>query len=415
MNSFNRKVALGMGTVSVVLACLAGTAAWLIARENAEDTFVTLAVEDSRRLLQHEAFRPQGPQATIHAQAAAQALVGGLFDIASIYTVDGMLMAEQMTMAGSALEKDLMPHAPPAYPQAFYESQQLPGNRWVLRMFVPLRSAEQAITGYLEGVRLVPQWQRELISSDALKVALMVALATLLCGGALYPMVIRLFANSQHKTHEVLESHLSMMQALGRAIARRDSDTGIHNYRVAWIAATLAEAVGLHGSRMQELIVGSFLHDVGKIGIPDAILLKPGRLSDDEMAVMHTHVGMGEEIVTGAGWVDGGRAVVAGHHEKWDGTGYPRGLAGEDIALVARIFAIADVFDALCSQRPHKQPMPLDEVMQVLNDGAGKHFDPHLVKVFSGLAGDVYQALANATELEVKTRLELMVHKHFGL
>ena len=414
MNSFNRKVALGMGTVSVVLACLAGTAAWLIARENAEDTNVTLAVEESRRLLRHDAFRPEGAQATMHAQAAAQALTGGLFDIASIYTADGMLMAEQMTATGSALEKDLVPHAPPAYPQAFYESQQLPGNRWILRMFVPLRSADQAITGYLEGVRLVPQWQRELISSDALKVALMVALATLICGGALYLVVIRLFAGNQRKTQELLESHLSMMQALGRAIARRDSDTGAHNYRVAWIAATLAEAVGLHGSRMQELIVGSFLHDVGKIGIPDTILLKPGRLDDAEMAVMRTHVGMGEEIVTGAGWLEGGQAVVAGHHEKWDGTGYPRGLAGEDIALVARIFAIADVFDALCSRRPHKPPMPLDEVMQVLNDGAGKHFDPHLVKVFAGSAGDIYQALVNTSETEVKTLLEVMVHKHFG-
>lgn len=415
MNSFTRKVALGMGTVSVLLACLAGTAAWLIARENAEDTFVTQAVEESRRLLQQETFRPQGPQATIRAQAAAQALSGGLFDIAGIYTADGMLMAEQMTPAGGALEKDITPHGPPAYPQAFYESQQLPADRWVWHVFVPLRSADQVLTGYFEGVRLVPQWQRELIQSDALKVALMVALAVLICGGVLYPLVIRLLEDNLRKTREVLESHLSMMQALGRAIARRDSDSGAHNYRVAWIAATLAEGVGLHGSRMQELIAGSFLHDVGKIGIPDAILLKPGRLDDHEMVVMRTHVGMGEDIVTGAGWVEGGRAVVAGHHEKWDGTGYPRGLAGEDIPLVARIFAIADVFDALCSRRPHKEPMPLPEVMQVLNEGAGKHFDPHLVKVFSTSAAQIYRKLVNASEEEVKTLLEFMVHKHFGL
>lgn len=415
MNSFNRKVALGMGTVSVALACLAGTAAWLIARENAEDTIVTLAVEESRRLLQHEAFRPEGGQATMRAQAAAQALTGGIFDIASIYTADGMLMAEQMTATGSALEKDLVPHAPPAYPQAFYESQQLPGNRWVLRLFVPLRSADQLITGYLEGVRLVPQWQRELISSDAFKVALMVALATLICGGTLYPVVIRLFADSQRKTREVLESHLSMMQALGRAIARRDSDSGAHNYRVAWIAATLAEAVGLHGSRMQELIAGSFLHDVGKIGIPDALLLKPDRLSDDEMTVMRTHVDMGEDIVAGAGWLEGGRAVVASHHEKWDGSGYPHGLAGEDIPLVARIFAIADVFDTLCSRRPYREPMPLNEVLQELTKGSGHHFDPHLVKVFSTSASQIYRTLVNASEAEAKTLLEVMVHKHFGL
>jgi HD-GYP domain-containing protein (c-di-GMP phosphodiesterase class II) len=415
MIPFNRKAALIIGTVSVVLACLAGLAAWLISRENAEDTLVSIAVEESSRLLRDESFRPEGPQATLHAQAAARALIGGMFDIAGIYTAGGTLMAEQMTAAGSVIDKDIAPHGTLAYQQPFYVSQRLPGDRRVVRVFIPLRAADTAIAGYFEGVRLVPDWQQELIQSNALDVALMVSLAVLVCGGALFLVVIRLFADHQRRTRELLESHLSMMQALGRAIARRDSDTGIHNYRVAWIAATLAEAVGLHGSRMQELIAGSFLHDVGKIGIPDTILLKPGRLDDDEMAVMRTHVGMGEEIVTGSGWVDGGRAVVAGHHEKWDGTGYPRGLAGEDIALVARIFAIADVFDALCSRRPHKQPMPLPEVMQVLNDGAGKHFDPHLVKVFSGSAGDIYQALVNASETEVKTLLEIMVHKHFGL
>lgn len=205
MFSFNRKVALGMGTVSVLLAGLAGTAAGLIWRENAEDTLVTLAVEQSRRLLQHEAFRPEGAQAMMHAQAAAQALVGGVFDIARIYAADGVLMTGQMSPAGRALEDELVPHAPPAYPQAFYERQQLPGDRWLLRVFVPLRSADQALTGYLEGVRLVPQWQRELIRSDALKVALMVALATLLCGGALYPVVIRLLADSQRETRAVLD------------------------------------------------------------------------------------------------------------------------------------------------------------------------------------------------------------------
>jgi HD-GYP domain-containing protein (c-di-GMP phosphodiesterase class II) len=214
---------------------------------------------------------------------------------------------------------------------------------------------------------------------------------------------------------ELLESHIALMEALGRAIARRDSDNGIHNYRVAWISATLAEEVGLHGTRMQELIVGSFLHDVGKIGIPDHILLKPGPLSEEEMSVMRTHVGMGEDIVAGAGWLAGGQAVVAGHHEKWDGSGYPRGQAGTDIALVARIFAIADVFDALCSRRPYKEPMPLSQALQLLQDGAGKHFDPHLVKVFSHLASSVYRTITEASEEQLQAMLERMVRKHFNL
>lgn len=106
-----------------------------------------------------------------------------------------------------------------------------------------------------------------------------------------------------------------MMESLGRAIAKRDSDTGAHNYRVAWIAAGIAEAMGLSGSAMQALIAGSFLHDVGKIGIPDAILLKPGKLDENEFVIMRTHVEQGEQIVTGMGWLDGANAVVAGHHE----------------------------------------------------------------------------------------------------
>jgi HD-GYP domain-containing protein (c-di-GMP phosphodiesterase class II) len=414
MTTFKRKAALGIGAASLALACLAAGAAWLVARDKAEDSMVAVTVEEIHRMMEHGAFRLEGLQAPLYAQVAAQALVASKFDIADIYTAEGALLAEQMTPEGAALDKELAPRARPAYARAYFESQQIAGDRRLLRVFVPLYAADQRVSGYVEGARLLPQWQRDLMDSDARRVAALVFLTALLCGAALYLLVLRLFADSQRRTQELLDSHISMMEALGRAIARRDSDNGTHNFRVAWIAATLAEAVGLHGSRMQELIVGSFLHDVGKIGIPEAILLKPGKLSDDEMRVMQTHVGMGEEIVAGAGWLDGGRAVVAGHHEKWDGTGYPRGLAGEDIALVARIFAIADVFDALCSQRPHKQPLPLDEAMRVLNEGSGRHFDPHLVKVFSEWSAAIYQALVNASEADARTLLEIMVRKHFA-
>src|SRR4030065_1665149 len=103
---------------------------------------------------------------------------------------------------------------------------------------------------------------------------------------------------------------------------------------------------------MESLIAGSFLHDVGKIGIPDYILLKPGKLDADELNTMRTHVQQGEEIVTGIGWLDGASAVVAGHHEKWDGSGYPRRLSGQDIPLAGRGFSVAGVFEGLCSRRP---------------------------------------------------------------
>ena len=171
--------------------------------------------------------------------------------------------------------------------------------------------------------------------------------------------------------------------------------------------------MGLKGSAMQSLIAGSFLHDVGKIGIPDAILLKPGKLDATEFAVMRTHVEQGEEIVTGMGWLDGANDVVAAHHEKWDGSGYPRGLRGEAIPLAARIFAVADVFDALCSKRPYKEPMPFSKAMEILERDTGTHFDPGVMAVFRGIAASIHQRLENTSEDETRGLLEARVRQHF--
>jgi HD-GYP domain-containing protein (c-di-GMP phosphodiesterase class II) len=173
--------------------------------------------------------------------------------------------------------------------------------------------------------------------------------------------------------------------------------------------------MGLMGSTMQALIAGSFLHDVGKIGIPDAILLKPGRLDDAEFVVMRTHVEQGEEIVTGMGWLDGANAVVAGHHEKWNGTGYPRNIKGEEIPLAARIFAVADVFDALCSKRPYKDPMGFEEAMSILEKDTGSHFDPSVMEVFRPMADEIFNRLANRSESDARKLLEDLVRSHFEM
>jgi HD-GYP domain-containing protein (c-di-GMP phosphodiesterase class II) len=206
-----------------------------------------------------------------------------------------------------------------------------------------------------------------------------------------------------------------MMEALGRAIAKRDSDTGTHNYRVAWIAARIGEKIGLKGHEMQSLIAGSFLHDVGKIGISDTILLKPGKLDEAEFAIMRTHVSLGEEIVTGMGWLDGAHAVVAGHHEKWNGSGYPRQQAGEAIPLSARIFAIADVFDALCSKRPYKEAMGFDAAMSILEKDTGTHFDPEIMAVFRPMAREIFDQLAGCNEEQARVLLQGRVRFHFGM
>ena len=418
MNPFQKRTALRIAAVSLLLASLASPVAWFVARESAEESVVSLAIEESGRLLHHyDAIDLSGPQAAAHATVAAGAISGGMFDIAEIYNAQGHKLAESLTPEGHTVEATLPKHGAPSYTVASYENLKLIKDVWVLRVFVPLRDSatdmNSPITGYFEGVRVVPTWQREQIFTNSLTVALMVGLASLLCGAALYPVVVHLSADNQRKAREVLDSHISMMEALGRAIAKRDSDTGAHNYRVAWIAASIAERMGVTGNAMQALIAGSFLHDVGKIGIPDAILLKPGKLDAAEMATMRTHVDQGQEIVAGMGWLDGAHAVVAAHHEKWNGSGYPHQLAGETIPLAARIFAVADVFDALCSKRPYKEPMGFDAAMAILARDTGSHFDPAVMAVFQPMARQMYDHLAGCDEEATRQLLQDRVRHHF--
>ena len=417
MNPFQRKAASRIGAVTLLLATCASPVAWFVSRENAEKEVVAFAQEESRRVLAVQgSARSAEPLTAPQALQAAHLLTGGLFEIAEIYTADGEKLAESVTPAGHLLEPQLPKHGRPKYLNSFYENLVMPNAQSVLRVFVPLRETEKGpVTGYFEGVRVIPAWQHDQILSDAFIVSLMVCLASLLCGAAIYPVVVHLAGENERKTKQVLESHIAMMEALGRAIAKRDSDTGAHNYRVAWLAATLGEAMGLKGSAMQALIAGSFLHDAGKIGIPDAILLKPGRLDDAEMTIMRTHVEQGEHIVTGAGWLDGARDVVGGHHEKWDGSGYPRQLAGEDIPLSARIFAVADVFDALSSRRPYKEPMPFDQVMRILQEGRGSHFDPEILDAFTQSAAKIRSQLEGLDEDATKKLMTDKVLRHFEL
>ena len=420
MNAFKKRTAIRIAAVSLVLASLASPVAWFVARENAEESIVSLAIEESGRLLHHfDAVNLSGPDAAEHAAIAAKTISSGLFDIAKIYDRNGSKLAESLTKEGLAVESSLPKRDAPNYTAVSHESLKLVGNLRVLQVFVPLRDSatdmSMPITGYFAGVRVIPTWQKAQIFANSLTVVLMVCLASLLCGAALYPVVVHLSADNEHKARAVVDSHISMMEALGRAIAKRDSDTGAHNYRVAWIAASIAERMGVTGSAMQALIAGSFLHDVGKIGIPDAILLKPGKLDDAELIIMRTHVAQGEEIVTGRGWLNGAHAVVAAHHEKWNGTGYPRQLAGADIPISARIFAVADVFDALCSKRPYKEPMGFDAAMAILEKDTGTHFDPAVMAVFRPMARPIFDQLANTSEDDARQLLEDRVRHHFEI
>ncbi|WP_428033464.1 HD-GYP domain-containing protein [Amphritea sp.] len=417
--NFERRTAALISLVSLILVSIASPIAWYVATEEAESAIVSLANEETERLLAYYHVLDLSNEISREgAQQAADILAGGFFDITEIYGASGEKLAEAVTLSGAEVEEQLAGHVMPAYTKSSYESMKLQNGDWVLRVFVPLhfvKSGSESLAGYFEGVRIVPDWQRKQITATAFTAALMVALASLICGAVVYPIVVYLSRENRRKAREVLDSHISMMEALGRSIAKRDSDTGIHNYRVAWIATKIAEAIEIPKDSMQALIIGSFLHDVGKIGIPDAILLKPGRLTDDEMELMRTHVEQGESILKGIGWLDEASIVVAYHHEKWNGTGYPRGLKQENIPLAARVFAIADVFDALCSKRPYKAPMSFEQSMSILIGDSGSHFDPEIVQVFKKIALGVYQRLDGISEGEAKALLQERVHYYFGL
>jgi HD-GYP domain-containing protein (c-di-GMP phosphodiesterase class II) len=416
MNHFRRNAFMRISLVTAAVSLLSAPPVWYVSREHAEAEVVAFAQEESRRILQAStSLDLQGEQARQQAAQAARTLVGGLFEIVEIYDPSGNKLAEDLTPVGRELEGLLPKHTRPEISRAAYESFHLPDGRWVMRVMVPLTAPGLPGTkaGYFEGVRLVPGWQSAQIQSDALVAALMAMLASLACGAVIYPVVLHLAKENERKTRLVLESHVAMMEALGRAIAKRDSDTGTHNYRVAWMAATLGDALGLEGVDMQSLIAGSFLHDVGKIGIPDAILLKPGRLDDAEMTIMRTHVEQGQDIVQGAGWLQGAAEVVSCHHEKWDGSGYPKRLKGQDIPLAARIFAVVDVFDALSSRRPYKAPMPFEQVMAVLQEGRGSHFDPDVLDRFSAMAPAIRDTLQGRDEAATQRLMTDMIERHF--
>jgi len=182
-----------------------------------------------------------------------------------------------------------------------------------------------------------------------------------------------------------LETELEICLRLGRAAEFRDLDTGMHIRRISEMSKALALLAGLTEDEAELLRFASPLHDVGKIGIPDRILLKPGRLDDNEMQIMKLHTVIGGRILSeGERFpsLEAGQVVALQHHEKWDGSGYPLGLAGDDIHIFARIVMIADVFDALASDRPYKKALSLEKTVEIMQEGRNSFFDPRLLGLF---------------------------------
>lgn len=190
----------------------------------------------------------------------------------------------------------------------------------------------------------------------------------------------------QVRTRELQETRLEIIRRLGRAAEYRDNETGLHIIRMSKISALLAESAGFSPFECLAILNASPMHDIGKIGIPDRILLKPGKLEGDEWEIMKTHVSIGGKILSGheSELLSMARVIAETHHEKWDGSGYPNGLSGDSIPMIGRIVALADVFDALTSERPYKKEWPIDDAVEFIEKNSGRHFDPKYVEVFKG-------------------------------
>ena len=195
----------------------------------------------------------------------------------------------------------------------------------------------------------------------------------------------------RERTKDLEETRLEVIQRLGRAAEYRDNETGQHVLRMSHYSARLAKELGMNDMECILIKLASPMHDIGKIGIPDGILLKPGPLTEAERKIMETHTTIGGEILGGgkSELIKMAEAIALTHQEKWDGTGYPKGLKKEEIPLAGRIIAICDVFDAITSKRPYKEEHPIEQALESIASQSGKHFDPHLVKVFQQIVPDL--------------------------
>jgi putative nucleotidyltransferase with HDIG domain len=210
-----------------------------------------------------------------------------------------------------------------------------------------------------------------------------------------YAMDLReTFKSERDRAQQLTRSYMATVRALSNAVEARDAYTGKHAERVTRFAIEIARELGLPAPDSPEVEFGFLLHDVGKLAIPDSILFKPGPLTTEERALMSRHTIVGAEIMRDIEFLAEASQVVRSHHERWDGDGYPDRLAGEQIPLNARVFAVADVFDALTTNRPYRVALSFEQARAMIDAQSGRHFDPQVVDAFRRIDDDVLQQIA---------------------
>ena len=341
----------------------------------------------------------------------------GYFPVAAIYDLQGKKIAESLDPEypdGQALRDGLA-----AEPLLKRPGEQLVAKpirisgRPVVWIGLPLTDRHGVPVLHIVGIYTLSDVALAEFNQRLQRTLLFVMLIVAASSIVLYPVVLGLLRRVEGLSIRLLDANLEIIKTLGGAIAKRDSDTDAHNFRVTLYSVRLAESIGTSEQIMQGLVKGAFLHDVGKIGTEDRILLKPGKLDDDELAIMRQHVTHGIDIVNRSSWLADAIPIVGCHHEKYDGSGYPNTLKGEEIPIGARIFAIADVFDALTSVRPYKKAFPLEQSLGILLEGRGTHFDPDLLDKFIVLVPELYNRFAGDESDLIRNEVAAIVGAYF--
>lgn len=337
---------------------------------------------------------------------------------AGIYDVDGKEIVTERDQDCDYLDliDDFMKSVEVRSPKS---SGKVYAFRWIngsphIHLTYPLSDSRGEEVAVIQGIFEISSKATDEVVGSIVRTAVEVIGIVIITTLILYPIIISLVGRLSYLADVLLEANIETLQALGGAIAKRDRDTDIHNYRVTIYSVTLAESLGMRQENIRGLIKGAFLHDIGKIGIGDQILLKPGKLTKSEREVMKRHVNHGIDIIGRSEWLKDATDVVGYHHEQFDGNGYPNGLSGEAIPVNARIFAIADVFDALTSRRPYKDPIPFEEAIKILSEGRGSHFDPSLLDSFNKIADSLHEKYSSCPDITLREKLESITRQYFA-
>ena len=207
--------------------------------------------------------------------------------------------------------------------------------------------------------------------------------------------------NCHQQRKECIETRMHAIQCLGKAAEFRDNETGMHVIRMSQVSARLAKELGWDKKQCELILLASPMHDIGKIGIPDKVLLKPGKLNSEEWKNMQSHSSIGEKILSNSDsdLFKTAASIAISHHEKWDGSGYPKGLSGENIPIMGRIVAVSDVFDALTSERAYKKSWAVEDAITYIKENSGKHFDPSVVAAFNNCIEDILTISSNYSDV----------------